>query len=71
MTELRLVPTDPEAVTDDELDDGTLGGLFAAFHAELSRKPLTPAILGGVLLHLACLAEDYRKVPLPPHAERA
>ena len=70
MTELRLVPTDPPPVEEDDPDDGTLGGLFAAIHAELSREPLTPAILGAVLLHVGCLAYEYAGVALPDPAER-
>lgn len=70
MTELRLIPTDPPPVDEDDPDDGTLGGLFAAIHHELSREPLSPATLGAVLLHLGCLAYDYDGVPLPSLPER-
>jgi len=74
--QLRLVPTDPPPVSecDDDLDDGTLGGLFAALHAEaarLSSHPAAPAVFGGLVLHLAALADDFAGVPMPPPAERA
>lgn len=76
--QLRLVPTDPPPVLDVEdavadLDDGTLGGLFASLHAEaarLSSHPAAPAVFGGLVLHLAALAEDYIGVPMPPPVER-
>lgn len=71
---LRLVP--PVIGDVDDPDDGTLGGLFAAFGKEIhrildeGRGVATEGSLGGVLMHLADLAHDYDGVPMPDPDDR-
>jgi hypothetical protein len=70
--QLRLVPTDPPPIDEAaDRDDGTLGGKFAAILDEIHRAlrqgrgQATESSLGGVILHLAALVDDYDGVQMP------